>query len=175
MTSAQKKQVGSILMILFLGVFTGLMMVVGLLVVYSPPETISAKNSLLSADVIESFSEEGHGSFTFDHIEYFYHKEGDVSWSGHEVTIPEYKQFYRLVQGDKGSVTEGENFGDVGARLVIFGREKNARSTPFQEIQFSEDGNHFRVQMKTPESKSKWVTYTHEDIQALTEKIVLDE
>jgi hypothetical protein len=127
---------------------------------FGPSGTYQVQNVLLAPETIPNLASSPSGSgepaFRFDSIEYLSYNDATRTWESTPVDISTYKSFFSAIRYE-------ESLKQVPDKVAaLFHTGKNPRllikvqlaesATPdipqvFQEVQFSNDGKYFRVQL----------------------------
>jgi hypothetical protein len=171
------KQIRNLLMVLFGGVAFGVLIFLYFLYYYGPNGQYIAKNVILAPEVIQTMSFKdsnlrtgGNTRFVFQDIEFSYKDLKLNQWHRIKVPLESYAKFYALVSNDRSISPEGiEDLFRQSARLILtIKTESNAEwqnsSKTFQEIHFSDEGNHFRVELHQENPSEPWVYFYHPGI-----------
>lgn len=176
MDRSQKNQIGNLLIILTSGILAALLIAGILLYNYGPSGRYEFKRTLIAPDLIESLSftdsnskTGGMSRFVFGGMDYAYYDAQDKQWKQTPVTFEQYANFYQAV-GSKESLVNVEdavvslfNEGNLPKLIVMARTESDAswqdQKKTFQELQFSRDGNYFRVQLREDNRGSHWAYF----------------
>jgi len=169
------------------GSLSGVLIVIALIYIYGPTDTYKAKNVLLSPDVLQKFwyntssaSTKGKMSrFSIKEIELLYFDKGSSRYTTVQVPILKYGAFYDLVKGDRGKSQDlalQQQFDETPAATILIkssasGGNSRTVTEIFQQIQFSQGANTYRVELKEDDKSDSWVYFTHDDITNKVMKI----
>jgi|GEM_PF-1053688 len=182
MDSSKKLQIRNLLGVMLSGILIACFFSSVLLYKYSPSGQYKISNVMLSPNIIESLNFNDSNSktktisrFVFDKIEFEYDdlQKGKLK---SEVSNDQYTIFYEEVKSDKSLKTvsdEMKNSFNKGrlAKLKILIRTESgatwqAMEKSFQEIDFSPQGNYYRVQLRESDSaaNSNYAYFEHSSI-----------
>ncbi len=178
---SSSSQIKNFLSVIIGGSLCGLLVVLGLLYTYGPTSTYLAKNVILSPEVLEkmwyntsSASTQGQmARFSFKEIEFLHFDQDTSAWNSQELSIKTYGEFYQLVKGDKGS-SENEElktlFDQTPVATILIKASTNGGAAfrsideNFQQIEFSSDGQAYRVELKENDKAESWAYFPHDNI-----------
>ena len=187
MNESSFTRIRNFLTVIIGGTLSGILIVLVLLYTYGPSDTYKAQNVLLSPDVLEklwynttSASTQGQmNRFTFKEIEFLYFDQDSSRYISHQVPLSSYGEFYRLVKRDLGVANdEGleKEFDQTPPASILIKATTNGNvrtiSENFQQIQFSQDSNVYRVELKEEEKSDSWAYFTHNGIYNKVMKIL---
>lgn len=175
------KQIRNFLIVLFGGSLFGLLIVLALIYSYGPSTTYIAKNVLLSPEVLKkmwytasSASTRGEVSrFSFREIAMVHFNRHNSAWESKKIDLNNYSQFYHLVKNDQGSSDNEELrllFQKNPAATIIIIAETPVKQSArmirenFQKIEFSQNGEAYRVELKEGGEKDIWAYFQHDNI-----------
>jgi len=181
-------QIRNFLTVIIGGTLSGVLIVAALLYIYGPTNTYKAENALLSPTVLEklwyntsSASTQGKmNRFSFQSIELLYFDKPSSRYITVQVPLERYGRFYNLVSGDIGtteSVELARLFDQTAAATLLITASTNGGSSSaiienFQQVQFSPDGDYYRVELKEEDKANNWAYFTHKDIHNQAMKIL---
>jgi hypothetical protein len=178
-------EVRNLFFLLGSAVLAAALLVGGMVRYYSHEGVYQLDHVLLAPDTLSALHFEGDPDggaqkdrFVFDSIAFLQYDAATRRLERHSVDVERYANFYDLVKRDKSlSPKEGkmaESFEGTGPRLLIQVRSANARmegqARTFQELQFSPDGNYYRVELRHAGASREWAYFYHPGLleQALT-------
>jgi len=171
MEGKKKEVLGLSLLFLFSFLTAGFIAAL-LILNYGPTGRYSGKNTILAPDTLSqlNYQDSKSGSpfkYLFEKIEFTaFGKRVDVD-------TKTYSEFYRMIANDESLDVNQTLFNKPAATLTLYTKpEKVIRgeeaSHPFQQIDFSEDGNHYRVELI---GNSGWAAFKHDGILKKTLKL----
>lgn len=172
-----KQQICNLLIIIFSGIACALLISGFLLYYYGPTGSYLAQNTVLSPAVSEILryqdvdgNTRGRARFVFDGIEFSYYDSKDNQWHQKTVDQPQYRKIYELIQNDKSLEVPSAVktfFNETNmVSLIIKVRPENGQQETriFQTINFVNDGDYYRVQLREANSKDQWAYFYHPHI-----------
>lgn len=177
-----KKQIRNLLLVIFSGAFCAFLAAAIGLYFYGPGGRYLVKNTLLSPSILETLSyndlntKTGNKSrFVFDKIEFSYYETDKKHWQKVRVSPNVYQRFYQSVINEKSLIDVPENVisqftkANPSSLVLTVRTESNAAWQElirvFQEIQFANDGDYFRIELREQNSpESKWAYFYHPHI-----------
>lgn len=181
-----KRQICNLLSVIGGGVVCALLISSFLLYYYGPTGSYLAQNTILSPAVSEilryqDIESNGKGTkhFVFDSIQFSYYDTKSNQWHKETMNEKKYRSFYELIKNDKSLQDIPETvkhlFNHAAmASLNIYVRPDNGLQEVkvFQTINFSIDGNYYRVQLREANSKDQWAYFYHPGIYQQTLEII---
>lgn len=183
-----KKDIRNLLGVLGASVASAVALIAGLLYLYGPTGQYLAKNTLIEGSELSLLNYNGTNPHTnqsdryrFDKTVYVYNDKASQKESKIEVPLSQYEAFYALVQNDQSLVKptpemEGAFRKAPPARLEV--RVKSESQEPlykdvknFMVIEFSEDGNYYRVELNEDNKGIHWAYFFHSGITPKTFKL----
>jgi len=180
MNESSYTQIRNFLTVIIGGALGGILIVMALLYAYGPSDTYKAQNVLLSPKVLEklwynttSASTQGQmNRFSFKEIEFLYFEKDSPKYVTKPVPLSRYGKFYELVKGDLGTVQNEalqKHFDEAPSATILIKATSNGGSARtitenFQQVQFSSDGQSYRVELKDEDQAENWAYFTHDDI-----------
>ncbi len=151
---------------------------------YGPTGQYTIEQVLLQPDLLPQLSYQERdpttgkmSQYTYDHMEYTYFDSASSQWKKQDVSTDRYKEFVRLVAGDRSLLDPQESV------LVSFSQKraavltvwvKNNLSTAlktFQEIAFVPDVDLFRVELRQQDNVQPWAYFEHTGIYEDTKRL----
>ena len=164
------KEIRNLSILFFMSFMTAGIIAAYLIFNYGPIGTYVGKNTVIAPDVLQQlkFADNRVDSpfkILFDKVEF------RVFGKIIPIDQDSYSRFYLLISGDQ-SLDENNVplhlFDKQAASIVVYTKPEKvlkgeADSYPFQRIEFSDDGAHYRVQL-IGESDSLWAYFKHKGI-----------
>jgi hypothetical protein len=178
--SSYKNQIYTLLGVLSAAVICALLLAGILIYYYGPSGKYLAGNTLLESNLATTLSYDdtniktgGMSRFVFDGIDFSYHdKRGEPQLI--EISPELYQKLYRIIANDSSLLQIPENTStlfnksDLNVLSIRVRTESHAgwqdESKRFQEVQFSPQGNYYRIQLHEEDSSNRWVYFYHPDI-----------
>lgn len=173
-------KIRALLTVLISGVVCAFLVSGLLLYYYGPSGRYLVKNALLAPELMTSLAYNdtnkktgGNSRFVFDGIEFSFYDDQAKMQRLIQISPGAYKNFYDLVMADKSLLNVPEAvlalFEKAATILTIKVRtESHAawqdETKVFQVVQFSDEGNHYRIKLHEEPSPNEWVYYSHPDI-----------
>jgi hypothetical protein len=173
------KQIRNLIIVLLLGISSAGILTGFFLYYYGPSGTYLLKNVMVSPDMINgpSFDDRNPATgkvtkFVFSQIVFSYWDQGQRKWHRSFVSVDDYRLFYdkfadmKSLEADTAAVSTF--LSSPPAKLTLHARlsDKDANKTEkaFQEVQFSYEGNLFRVELHTQATGHEWAYFYHPHI-----------
>ena len=176
MDRSQKSQIRNLLAVLGAGLLSAFLVAGILLYKYGPSGRYAFKSTLLAPELVTglSFNDTnsktgGTSRFVFGGIEYAYYDFQEKQWKQVPITLEQYANLYQEV-GNQESLAnvddEVVSFFNEGnpPKLILLARTESDASwqeskKPFQEVQFSNNGNYFRIQLREDNRGIHWAYF----------------
>lgn len=181
---SMKTRISSLIFLIFSAVGCAILFSVIVVNYYGPTGNYSTNQTLLEPDLIPvlSFNDSNNKTgaqsrFVFGEMTFSYFDVVDQSQKTVAVTIDQYREFYQTVQSEKSIVDvpsdiEGLFMQGNPSRLELSVRTESDAAWQkdvkiFQRIEFANEGNFFRVQLREERdpSTSEWAYYYHPTIK----------
>lgn len=193
MVEKRGKSVGKLirqfLLVILAGVLSALVVAGVMLYYFSPTGIYRAANILLSPTVAEDLSYLDVDSTTgravryvFDRVEFLYFDDEERAWSRKQVELYRYRKFYKLISNDESLLVVSDIVSnmfhlDNPAILTLVvskegGNHTNEEVKAFQEVQFTNKGDYYRIQLHDADQITNWVYFYHPGIYAQTLQIL---
>lgn len=183
-----KKDIRNLLFVLGSSIASALFLILGLLYIYGPTGQYVAKNTLIQASELPQLNYNGINPHTnqsdryrFDKIVYAYWDKVLQKEAKTEVPLDRYEAFYNLVKNDESLLNPAPEIEalfrkNIPSRLEI--RVKSESQEPLYKdvknllvIEFSEKGDHYRVELNEDNKGMHWAYYFHSGITPKTFKL----
>ena len=162
-------------LVVFLGAICSGFLLTGLILhYYSPTGRYLVKNVLLSPETVQnvSYPEWDKGlktQFAFDRITFSYYENQTKNWVHQAITPSKYKSFYEMIAAEKSVEKVNDELDEQfrtapPARLSIFVHSSKGDSKELLQVQISNDGNYYRIQLRTGVGDNNWAYFYHENI-----------
>lgn len=165
--------------VLLLGVMGALALATFLVMNYGPTGRYSVETALLKPELLNGLNYNDYNPktgakdrFVFDKLEFVYMGEKDLKRV--QLSIDAYGEFYKLVEGEKSLLNPPDDLKalfatGVPARLnIVVKTESDAPwqkiSKDFQQVDFAQEGNYFRVQLHEANQGENWAYFYHPGI-----------
>lgn len=171
MNQLQKGQIRNLLILFTSGIVAALLVAALLLKYYGPSGRYSLKGTLLAPELLESLSFHDHKAhFVFGGIEYAYYDLEKKQWKHVPVSLERYADFYHVIKKQESLPQMHEDvFGNPSKLILHTHIESGDSKKTFQEVQFSPDGNYFRVQLRDNSPGNRWVYFYRPGILSLAQ------
>ncbi len=165
------------LAVLFSGVFTAVIFALFMLYYYGPTGSYTLGNVLLSPETITKLSFEdsdqpGRNSprYQYDHIEYANWNAENKQWQRVDVSPGDYQHFYESIAQEKSILEVPHEIVNLfysipPSKLTIFVRNQADNPTqkeiskPMQVAEFSNEGNYYRIELRSQEGSGGWAYF----------------
>jgi hypothetical protein len=164
-----KKQIRNLLIVLASGVLGAAALVGFMLYSYGPSGSYQISHVLLKPELIFKLSFSGidprsnrNAHFLFDRLEFSSYNESTRTIKKWTITPEAYAKFYALVANEKSLATVDEsllNRFNHPARLILYVKTENSSAKPFQEIDFENGGDYFRVELHEASAQTRWAYF----------------
>ena len=171
------KQIRNLLMVLSLGIGSALALAGFLLYVYGPTGVYSVKNVMVSPSLVGglTYADQNPSSgkisrYTFEKIEFSYWQADKRQWSKRQISLDSYQRFYEAYAHENSLPIVGEEvireFQQIPpAKIVVYvrlaGDDPKAALKAFQEVQFANEGDFYRVELHEQDAASSWAYFHH--------------
>lgn len=178
-TLSTKQQIRNLLLLIFSGIFVGLLVCLFFLYYYGPSGQYSVKNSLLSPAVLENLTfndiDPKTGKverFNFSGIEFSYLDASQKQMKRVQITPEQYRNFYNVIADDVSlkeiSLQVEEQFSKMGSASLVLRMKTNGSSEDkiFQQLNIVTNGDYYRIELRdmTSGNKSSWIYFHHQNI-----------
>jgi len=183
-------EVRGLLLLLGCAVLSAAFLAFGMFWYYDTGGVYRLDRVLLSPDTLAALHFEGDAKlgqserFVFDSILLSNIEKGDQELVNQTVDTEAYRLFYELIRKDY-SLVEGDKTADAaftgrpGARLAIQVRPakggRTVRPRTFQEIHFSSEGDHYRVELRNASAEQEWAYFYHEGLWEKASPLLYEE
>ncbi len=174
--SSVGKLIRNLLLVLVLGALCAIIAAGAVLYYFGPTGSYSLTNVLISPQVASeltyvdtSTSSGKQVRYVFDRMEFLYFNVEKNDWHHLEVDLPRYQKLYEMVSKATSMaevpdhVRNSFSWENPAILTVVVRREgmdpSHAETKAFQEVQFSETGDYFRVQHRDQTAKEEWVYF----------------
>lgn len=187
-----KQQIGKLLTIIISAIAFACVFAVFMVYFYGPTGRYYVKNALISPELVEDLSYNdkntktgGTSLFTFEDMVFSYYDKNSQQWQKLSIDQASYAKLYQKISDEKSLTEVSEDILSVfnrtpPASLVIsVSTESQASwqkmSKNFQEVQFANQGDYFRIQLHEQNSTDAWVYFFYpkiydEALKILTKK-----
>lgn len=196
MVEIQKKSVGklirSFLLVIFTGVIVALIVAGGMLYYFSPAGSYQVENILLSPNLVKDLSfpdvdpKTGQPDrYVFGRVEFLYYAKENNQWQRIKTDEEKYRKFFNLVSDERSLLVVPNNIKDlfegenptmltiVANKVVPEGTK--GKSKAFQEVEFTSEGNYFRIRLHDHDQQVNWAYYYHPEIYQEVLRIFIPE
>lgn len=172
-------EVRKLLTVIISAVLSACLLAWGMTIYYSPSGQYHLEQVLVSADNVKKLRYEDKSlmtgtmtKYSFDRYEFSFYDPTEEGWKSSTIDSGQYERFYRIVNGDLSikEVSEEEiNLFQKGnpATLAIvvksIGASKETEQS-FQEVQFANTGDHYRVMLRQENNSTTWIYFSHQGI-----------
>lgn len=174
-------QIQSLLLVLSLSIICAVGFAGFFLYYHGPAGTYQFKNIMISPDLLNGFSYNGRNPATgkavryeLDKIEFLSWDSQKRQWSRVAVNPEQYRVFYDKLFNEMSIGIVGEEVVEKfqyhpPSRLMLdmkmLGEGPTKASKSFQEVQFSSQGDFFRVELLEQTSTNQWIYFIHAGIK----------
>jgi len=147
---------------------------------YSAMGEYFVRNVLLSPDVLDSVAyTEQKSRFTFDHIEFSYFDETRQMRKTFQIDRETYREIYKALARSKNNKPNEEVmnrfFHSNIAILSLYVRADGGGAQVFQEVQFSPNGDDFRIELRQEKTEDSWAYFSQKEILNQILTIIIPE
>lgn len=179
--NSTKKRVRNLIYVIGSGILFAVAITAFMLYKYNPSGRYLLSNTLLSPETIPQMSynaydpkTNGTSRFVFDKIEFSYFDFKNNQWISRTDSIINYGKFYQLVRSEKSVLNPSKEI------IALFNQKPPATITlkvhtespaqwqattkNFQEVQFANEGDYFRIQLHDQSAHTQWVYFYYPHI-----------
>ncbi len=177
--SSKSKQIRTLLLVFGTAISAAVVFALVMLHYYGPSGAYLAKNALVDPSNIgaihfaENNSRSGENShYVFDRFEFSFFQKAEKQWKKQTIDMQQYADFYTLI-GDELSLTSVTdeivttfNKGHP-ASLIVKIRQGNSPQPLVKDllkVDFAEDSDYFRIQLRETGPLERWAYYHRPDI-----------
>lgn len=180
MNHETKRQIRHFFTVIFAGVICAAFLSAFFLYYYSPTGTYQVEKVLIAPEGLSqiSFSDNGR-KYTFDHLEYLHFDQNENQWRREKITDAQYAAFYKLVAGQESLLGVDDEMrsrftrGNPSMLTVVVRTEGGGIATKvFQQLQFVQGGDYFRVELLREKNDERWAYYRHPEIDTQVVKLL---
>lgn len=176
--SSKAQQIKAFLLVFGSGIFAAFLLCLGLLYYYNPSGSYLAKNTLLDPAAMETWHfnqtvERGkdNSPFILNGIEFSYYDSQAKRWKNIPVDQTKYGRFYQLTSNDKSiddlpdDIKSSFGQGHPSSLTLKTKRESSSNvADPFIKVDFSENGDFYRIQLRQHGQGQGWAYFHHQGI-----------
>lgn len=183
-----KRQIRNLLGVLFAGVFAAVVFALFMLHNYNPTGRYLLKNVLLSPQMTSLLAYDdinpktgSQTRFVFDQIEFAIWNSDKKDWKKIRVNTEQYKQFYESIQDDTSILDVKDDVVNLFYKsnpLILTlsvksesGGDMTKATKTFQTVQFVNEGDYYRVELREQGNTEGWAYFYHPGIYAETSKL----
>jgi hypothetical protein len=172
-----KQQIRSLLIVLFASGACAFFFMMVLLKFYSPKGEYVGRNVLLDPALITHLTKNSTqannspSQFAIDHVEYSFYNAKERKWETYDVATAEYQKFYNLVSKDVSISEPTDEIINIFAKgplatvvVIVRGGNEKKSSIPFQEINFVNNSDFYRIELRASAEVGKWAYFHHPQI-----------
>lgn len=170
-------QIRNFLLVILSAITFAVLIAAGLVYFYNPSGRYRAENVLLSPEMTQvlSYSDKEQTSgmlkrYVFEGIEYNYFDGQEKIWKKVPVSSGRYEQFYDLIKGDvsyaelNNTVFNAFNTRTPAMLILKVRPESNDTGKTFQEVQFVDGGDYYRITIHDEGLGERWAYFYHKNI-----------
>lgn len=178
---AVRRQIISLLSVIGAGVLAAFLIGSFFIMHYGPSGRYLVENILLEPKLLHELNYNdnnpktgGMDRFVFDSIEFAYFNQAEKKWVKFPVSEERYALIYNLIKGEKSLLDPSRELEelfikDLIARMTIFVKTESsaawqAITKTFQEVQFENKNNHFRIQLHEQNPGMNWAYFQKSNI-----------
>lgn len=183
-----KRQVRNLLLVFFSAILFGFIVAIFSVYNYGPSGRYLAPNALLSPDLISSLSYNdtnsktgGKSRFVFDGFEFTHYDAKDKKNKHKQPELDQYAAFYKSIMNDSSMQKVPDSVialfnNPATATLSINVRteghtEWQNDQKAFEQVDFSPDGDYYRIRLHEAISPDQWIYFNHPGIYKEVMKI----
>lgn len=185
MNKSQRSQIRNLLLVLGSGFLGACLFGLFMLYRYGPSGQYLVKDALLSPKLTQELNYNdtnsktgGQDRFTFDKMEFAYFDAVSKQWKKTTVPLAKYQKWYEELSGNESILNPPDNVKNLfsqgyPATLTLYVKtESNAAwqalTKPFQEVQFVNGGDYYRIELREQNPMGKWVYFNSPGIYQKT-------
>lgn len=177
---SKARQVRALLLVFGSGIAMGIIVAIGMLYYYNPSGSYLAKNVLLTPENAstmrfnDSHSSRGNDRLVLNDIQFAYYDQAAKQTRRMHVDMDKYAQFYAMVSNETSLAYVDDKVKALfntphPSSMVLKVKPENAQKStdaaiPFLTIEFANDGNHYRVQLREQGSEDAWAYFYYEGL-----------
>lgn len=161
-------QIRNLIMVIGAGMMAALMLAYFLVNQYGPTGQYIAGNIVLQPSLVSKVTFQDKDSrYSFDRIEWMHFDNAENRWTSSKIDDDTYGKIYQLIKNDKSIIkvtpeTQNLFYTSTPSIVTIVVHNENRENTKvFQEIQFVEHGDFFRVLLKDDNPTQNWIYFFH--------------
>lgn len=171
------KQIRNLLIVVGAGVFGAFLLAYVMVVYYGPSGRYQTKNVLLEPGIIEGLTFQDlnpdtgkFSQYSMDRIELLYFEDVGNQWIRKALTLDTYRQIYEVISGDSSVMEVSDEIQGLfhlktpATLSLVVRSETGDGAKAFQEVQFVNRGNYYRVLLREESKKQNWAYFYHPDI-----------
>lgn len=175
-----KKEIRNLTLLFLMSFLTSVIIALYMILKLGPTGAYTGKNTVIAPDVLQTLKIADHHSpfkILFDKIEFTFFDNQSKTIN---VDTDAYTKFYLLISSDDSMDEKNapfEQFDKQTAHITVYTKPEKVvkggvESYPFQRIEFSDAGDHYRVQL-IGDSNSIWAYFKHKGILEKTKKLFI--
>lgn len=174
-----KQHVRNVLVVLSSAIFLALSGVAGMVYYYGPDGSYQLNHVLLEPGNLArlNYTDVNPATgrvarYTFDRVDFSYVDAKKGKWQRHEVGMEAFASFYSLIKGEKSvgdpakvaAMFDRSAVAVLSLRVHLLADPQKGGLKEFQEVQFLENGDHYRVEVHSGEPSVVWAYFYHPGI-----------
>lgn len=184
--TSKKREIYSLLFIILSGIIGALLLTLAMTLYYTTEGTYRATNVIIEPSLLSTIryvdQEGGRGdksSYVYDKITYLSLDTDTKKLQTVNLTSKQYDAIYSLLSGDTsmrdGAEAIEKQFSESSSLAFILKNAAHQSYYTLLRIEFSSDGNYYRVQLRGNGPKDMWAYFSHPNISTQVSKIVNNE
>jgi hypothetical protein len=174
--SEKTTEIRNLLVVMGAGVMGAVLLTFLMLTNFGPSGSYIVSNILLEPSLVEKISyQEMNTRYQFDRIEFMYF---DHKWISLKLDAKTYRKIYDVLKGDKSVTNVPQDiqtlfYTSKPASLALVVHSENRENTKvFQELQFEERGDYYRILLREDDPSQNWVYFYHTKVLEQIKNIV---
>jgi hypothetical protein len=174
--SEKTVQIRNLFIVIGAGIMGAFLLAYLMVANFGPSGSYLVGNILLEPSLVEKISyQEMNTRYQFDRIEFMYF---DHKWKSLKLDEKTYRQIYDVLKGDKSVSNVSQDIQNLfyttkPASLALVVHSENRENTRvFQELQFEDRGDYYRILLREDDPSQNWVYFYHTKVLEQIKNIV---
>jgi hypothetical protein len=172
-------QIRNLLVVIGAGMMCGILLTYMMLANFGPSGQYIVSNILLEPSLVEKITyQENNSRYSFDRIEFMFFNDKANRWESQKLNQATYGEIYQIIKGDKSIDKVASDVQTLfytskpGSLTLVVHTENRDNTKVFQELQFEEHGDYYRIMLREDEPSQNWVYFNHPKVLEKIKKIV---
>jgi hypothetical protein len=182
-----RQHIRNVLAVIATAVTAAALLVGWMVYYYSPNSSYRLENVLLNSTILETLSYTDSDPTTgqqtryrFERIDLSYVDSSSGRWQRDELSIDRYAQIYALLSGDRSELDsdalamqfDRSALASLTLRVRSSGERSNASQRVFQEVQFLENGDAYRVELHEDSPTLHWAYFRRPQVWSAVKDVL---